>query len=434
MFALLDVNNCYVSCERVFNPGLEGRPVIVLSNNDGCAVARSNEAKALGVKMGAPLFQLQHLIRQHSIAVLSSNYALYGDMSARLMALLAECTPQLEVYSIDEAFLGLEGHGDSLLAQGQEIRSRVRRWLGLPVCLGIAPTKTLAKAANWGAKQGVPPAFGGVGVFTEPAEQAALLAQMDVGEVWGVGQRLTPRLKALGIKTAWALRQADPGHIRRLFGVALARTVLELRGEPCLGLESTPAPRQEIVVSRSFAELLSSEEALRSALVAFTTQAAEKLRRQGSVAGALGVFVQTDPFRRDEPQYVNSSTAPLGVPSQDSRRLIAQAVAQLRALYRPGFRYKRAGVMLLELTPAGQGQGMLFDAAPAAAETLMHTLDQINRKMGRGTVSFATERLRQGWQGRAAWRSPAYTTRWDELPCAGAGPALQAGLPAASEL
>lgn len=421
MFALLDVNNCYVSCERVFDPSLEGRPVIVLSNNDGCAVARSNEAKALGIKMGAPFFQLQDLVRRHRIAVLSSNYALYGDMSARLMALLAECTPQLEVYSIDEAFLGLQGDAKSLQAQGEEIRVRVRRWLGLPVCLGVAPTKTLAKVANWAAKLGIAPARDGVAVLAGSAVQAAVLAQMEVGEVWGVGRRLEARLKALGIHTALALRDADPARIRRLFGVVLARTVLELRGEPCLGLETMPAPRQEIVVSRSFADLLTTEEALRSALVAYTARAAEKLRAQESVAGALGVFLQTNPFRQGDPQYANSSTLPLAHPTQDSRELIALATAQLRALYRQGFRYKRVGVMLLELSPVGQEQGSLFAAPPAASGALMQTLDQINQKLGRGAVRFAAEQLRDGWQGRSARRSPAYTTRWEDLPQASAG-------------
>lgn len=422
MFALLDVNNCYVSCERVFNPKLVGRPVIVLSNNDGCAVARSEEAKALGVKMGAPLFRLQDLIRRHGIVVLSSNYALYGDMSARLMALLADHTPQLEVYSIDEAFLGLQGDAASLQAEGEAIRDKVHRWLGLPVCLGIAPTKTLAKATNWGAKRGIAPARNGVGVFADPALQTMLLAQMPVGEVWGVGRKLAPRLQALGIDTALALREADPAWVQRRFGVGLKRTVLELRGVPCLELEVAPEPRQGIVVSRSFAELQSTEAALRSALVAYTVRAAEKLRRQSSVANALGVFVQTDHFRRGEPQYARSSVYTLAMPSQDSRHLIRVATAQLRRLYRPGFRYKRVGVMLLELSPAERGQGVLFAEAAPTSEALMRTLDAINRKMGRGTVGFAAERLRQGWQGRAAWRSPAYTTRWSDLPRVGAGP------------
>ena len=404
MFALLDVNNCYVSCERVFNPKLVGRPVIVLSNNDGCAVARSEEAKALGVKMGAPLFRLQDLIRRHGIVVLSSNYALYGDMSARLMALLADHTPQLEVYSIDEAFLGLQGDAASLQAEGEAIRDKVHRWLGLPVCLGIAPARN------------------GVGVFADPALQTMLLAQMPVGEVWGVGRKLAPRLQALGIDTALALREADPAWVQRRFGVGLKRTVLELRGVPCLELEVAPEPRQGIVVSRSFAELQSTEAALRSALVAYTVRAAEKLRRQSSVANALGVFVQTDHFRRGEPQYARSSVYTLAMPSQDSRHLIRVATAQLRRLYRPGFRYKRVGGMLLELSPAERGQGVLFAEAAPTSEALMRTLDAINRKMGRGTVGFAAERLRQGWQGRAAWRSPAYTTRWSDLPRVGAGP------------
>lgn len=416
MFALLDVNNCYVSCERVFDPSLEGRPVIVLSNNDGCAVARSNEAKALGVKMGDPLFKLKDLIRQHKIVVLSSNYTLYGDMSARLMALLSECTPHLEVYSIDEAFLDLEGDAESLQAQGQEIRTRVRRWLGLPVCLGIAPSKTLAKAANWSAKKGIAPATDGVAVLVEPAAQEALLSHMDVSEVWGVGRRLTPQLQGLGIYTAWDLRNADPAWIRRKFSVVLSRTVLELRGQPTFGIVTSPEPRQEIVVSRSFGEMVESEDALRSALVSFVARAAEKLRRQNSVAGALTVFIQTNPFRPQDPQYARSTTSKLVQPTQDSRQLIEVAVGLLRALYRPGYQYKRAGVMLMELRPEGLEQGLLFGEAGAEKSELMQALDQINKKMGRGTVGFASERMESRWQGKASRCTPAYTTKWSDIP------------------
>lgn len=415
MFALLDVNNCYVSCERVFNPRLEGRPVIVLSNNDGCAVARSNEAKALGVKMGAPLFQLSELIRQYEVVLLSSNYALYGDMSTRLMALLDECTPRLEIYSIDEAFLELKGTRDSLQAQGMEIRARVRRWLGLPVCLGIAPTKTLAKVANWAAKQGLDPARGGVAVLATSEAQTAVLAQMEVDEVWGIGRRLAPRLKEMGIHSARELRDADQARLRGQFGVVMARTIMELRGEPCLELEEVPAPRREIVVSRSFGELLETEAALASALVSFTSRAAEKLRRQSLAAGALAVFIQTNRFQKNEKQYANSSTIPLASPSQDGRLLVAHATALLRALYRPGFRYKRAGVMLMDLVPAGQ-QASLFDTEPAASGALMRVFDQINEKMGRGTLSFAAERMHRQWQGKSTRRSPAYTTRWEDIP------------------
>lgn len=417
MFALLDVNNCYVSCERVFNPRLEGRPVIVLSNNDGCAVARSEEAKALGIKMGDPLFRIRDTVRRHKVVVLSSNYALYGDMSARLMTLLGQFTPRLEAYSIDEAFLKLQGDNASLATQGQTIRATVRRWLGLPVCLGIAPTKTLAKVANHAAKKGLEPAHSGVAVLADEPEQTRILRQLDIGEIWGVGRRLAPRLRAMGIHTALDLRNADVARIRRRFSVVLARTVLELRGQPCIALDDVPEPRKEIIVSRSFGHLIESENALRSAVASFMARAAEKLREQHSVAAGLCVFVQTNPFRAQDRQYSQSITAGLPTPTSDSRQLVAAAVSQLRSIYRAGYKYKRAGVMLLELSAAAHQQSDLL-AGPQnpASKALMRTLDDINRTMGRGTVGFAAERLSTQWRGQSAHRTPAYTTRWEDIP------------------
>lgn len=417
MFALVDCNNFYVSCERVFDPALAGRPVIVLSNNDGCAVARSEEAKTLGIPMGAPFFQLRELVRRHRIAVFSSNYALYGDMSARVMQVLGQFTPELEVYSIDEAFLRLTGDDAALLDQARTIRETVRQWLGLPVGIGIAPTKTLAKAASWAAKHSPEPGSPGIALLTSPERQARLLAQMPVIEVWGVGRRLSKRLNVLSIRTAAELRNADRSLIRRQFGVALERTVLELRGIPCLTLEDAGTPRKAIVVSRSFGELVSDFDTLRSALVTFTTHAAEKLRRQESVAGAVGVFIHTDPHRSNTSQQARTSIAPLPHPSADTRVLIAAALRQLKAAYRHGHAYKRAGIQLLDLTPAGQGQGDLFSQSTTAPAqpALMAVMDQINQRLGKDTLQYASATARRGWQSRASRLSPAYTTRWSDL-------------------
>lgn len=417
MYALIDCNNFYVACERVFNPALAGRPVVVLSNNDGCVVARSPEAKALGIKMGAPLFTLRAQVRRHRIAVYSSNYPLYGDMSARVMRILAEFSPQLEVYSIDEAFLGLQGPAAALQAQGQEILRTLRQWLGLPVCVGIAPTKTLAKAANWGAKENTLPAADGVLVLDSVERQTALLAQMPLAEVWGVGRRLLPRLTALGMQTALDLRAAEPRWIQQRFGVVLARTVRELGGQPCLALEQAPAPRQQIVVSRSFGERLSARAELESALATFVTRAAAKLRSQQTLAQTLRVFIETNRFNPNEPQYGQQALLTLSQPTQDSRVLLQAARRLLHQIYRQGYRYKRAGVMLLELIPEGEQQQQLFaeQTAPEHANGLMTTVDSINRRFGHEALQFGGALRSDRWQPVARHRSPRYTTSWEEL-------------------
>ena len=417
-FALVDGNNFYVSCERVFNPGLEGKPVVVLSNNDGCAVARSAEVKALGVGMGTPWYQMQDIARQHGMIALSSNYTLYADMSNRMMSVLRQFSPNQEIYSIDECFLGLNGFNRDLTAYGQEIRQRVRRWTGIPVCVGIGPSKTLAKLANHVAKKGGAKWSGvcDLGAMPEP-ELDQLLDSVEVGEVWGVGRRMREQLAAMNIRTVLALKQADAVLIRRRFSVVLERTVRELRGISCLGLEEMAYSKQQILCSRSFGMPLLHLTELREAVSCYTTRAAEKLRRQSSVAGAIHVFITTSPFREKDPQRSQGITVPLPQAAGDTPGLVQAALWGLNQIYRPGYRYVKAGVMLMELSSAGKRQYTLFKDAAAGSRSLllMQVLDTINRKMGKDTLFLASSGIRQAWRMKQGNRSPCYTTNWEEL-------------------
>ena len=420
--ALIDCNNFYASCEQLFQPRLIGKPVVVLSNNDGCVVARSAEAKALGIPMAAPWHTLTALARRHGIVALSSNYALYGDLSARVMKVLAGFSPAQEVYSIDECFLDLAGAQPSPGACGRRIRDEVRRLVGISVGVGLGPTKTLAKFANHCAKKR--PEFAGVCALGElsPAAIDSLLAWAPVSEVWGVGGRLTARLQALGIGTALDLKRAAPGRIRKAFSVTLERTVRELNGEVCLGFTAGPATRRQILSSRSFGQLLTELAPLEEAVTAYASRAAEKLRRQGLLAGSVGAFVQTNAFRADLPQYQRCLHLPLE-PTADTRLLAQAALKGLRIIYRPGFAYQKAGVILTELLPQELRQPTLFEnsAALSGSQALMAAMDQINRAYGRGTVKLGTEGCDQRWAMRAERRTPRYTTRLEELAVAKAG-------------
>ena len=421
LFALVDVNNMYVSCERAFNPRLRDRPVVVLSNNDGCAVARSNEVKALGVKMGQPWFQMQDLARQHGIVGLSSNYTLYGDMSNRIMTILRTYSPHVEVYSIDESFVslnGLAGLWASPTAMGQHMRAKILQWTTLPVCVGVGQSKTLGKLANHIAKK--VPLFDSVCDLStmSAARMHWLFTRIDVGEVWGVGRRLGDKLRALGINTVQDLKDAEPRDMRAKFGVVMERTCLELRGLSCLDLEEVAPARKEIVSSKSFGSMVHTEDELAEAVTAYVTRAAEKLCSQGSVCGAVTVFVQTNRFRQDDLQYSNALTVPIIVPTDDTRVLAGAALHGLVRIYREGFRYKKAGVMLLDLSPKGMLQGVLFDEArPREADVkIMAALDALNARFGRDTVTLASAGLAPRWAMRSENKTPCYTTRWDELP------------------
>lgn len=418
--ALVDANSFYASCEQVFRPDLLGRAVVVLSNNDGCVVARSAEAKALGIAMGEPWFQVERRLGARAVMALSSNYALYADMSQRLMRLLARFAPRQEIYSIDECFLDLTGLPEDPAAIGQRIRATAQRWTGLPVCVGIGPTKTLAKLANRLAKQ--EPDWEGVcdlGVWPEP-ELDRRLAGIPSAAIWGIGARLAARLEALGLRTALDLKHADPHLIRRRFSVVLERTVLELRGIPCLDIEDISPAKRQIQSARSFGTPVTELAQLAEAVITYVGRAAEKLRAQSSEAGAVYVMLRTNRFLADEPQYSASKILVLAEPSADTRRLAQAALHGLRKLYRPGYRYAKAGIMLLDLIPARQHQPNLWSDPERAeqGQRLMGVMDRINRHYGRDTIRLAGAGLDPCWAMRQANRSPRYTTHWDELPIA----------------
>lgn len=421
VFALVDVNNFYVSCERVFQPHLENKPVVVLSNNDGCAVARSNEVKALGVQMGTPWFKLQQLAEEHGILAFSSNYTLYGDMSNRFVSVLRSFSPDLEVYSIDECFIRVESvlrlH-DSANALGRAIRHKVKQWVGLPVCVGFGPSKTLAKFANHLAKKH--PEFDGVcDLHAMPrAERERWMSRVPVSEVWGVGRRLADRLGALGVESVLDLRNCAPRAIRAEFGIVLERSCRELRGISCLSLEEVAPAKQQIMVSRSFGHAVADLNELEQALASYVGRAAEKLRKQHSMAATLLVFIHTNPFREDLPQHNASIPVSLDHPSDDSRVLTRAALFGLKKLFTPGYAYKKAGILLTNLVPRGAQQRSLFNDADRNPKALavMTALDEINSRFGRDTLKTAACGTEGTWSMKTERRSARFTTRWSDLP------------------
>ncbi|WP_038020296.1 Y-family DNA polymerase [Synechococcus sp. PCC 7335] len=418
IFALCDCNQFYVSCERVFRPELEHRACGVLSSNDGCFIARSPKLKALEVPMGGPWHKYKKICAQHNVAVFSSNYALYGDMSQRVMACLGTFTPDMEVYSIDEAFLQLDGFAHlDLTDYGRQMQKKVHQWTGIPIGVGIGPTKTLAKVANYVAKKRT---TSGVFNLCDRTLQDEVLPTIAVGNIWGIGRRWTLKLNAIGIETAADLRAAEPRTIRQVFNVVAERIVHELRGTACLGLEEIQ-PKKNIMCSRSFGRMIAEKHLLLEAIADHAARAAGKLRRQGSRCGGLQVFLQTNRFRQHEAQYSNSCTWSFTVPSSDSREIIHAARACMAQLYRPEFEYHKCGVMLFDLAPATTVQGNLFCSTDhEQSDELMALMDSLNAKMGRGTVRFAAQGLEKGkqrksWGMRQQWRSPRYTTRLKEI-------------------
>lgn len=417
MFALCDVNSFYASCETVFRPDLKGRPVVVLSNNDGCVIARSAEAKPF-VKMGEPYFKQKDMFRRHGIIAFSSNYELYADMSNRVMTTLEELSPRCEIYSIDEAFCDLTGVRNcrDLTDFGREIRETVLRRTHLTVGVGIAQTKTLAKLANHAAKQWQRQT-GGVVDLSNLERQRKLMALLPVDEVWGVGHRIRKKLEAMGIKTALQLADTDIRFIRKHFNVVLERTVRELRGEPCLGLEEFAPVKQEIVCSRSFSGRITEYHEMRQAICSYASRAAEKLRGEHQYCRFISAFVKTSPFALNEPYYGNSASVKLLTPTQDSRDIITAATKCLDAIWRDGHRYQKAGVMLGDFFSQGVAQLNLFDdnAPWKNSEKLMEVLDQLNAKDGRGTLYFAGQGIQTAWQMKREMLSPRYTTRYSDL-------------------
>lgn len=421
--ALIDGNNFYVSCERVFQPKLRDRPVVILSNNDGCIVSRSGEAKGIGIPMGAPWFQWKSRAARFGIVAMSSNYTLYADMSERMMRILKRFSPQQEVYSIDECFLDLTGiPDDQQTGMAATMRATVAREIGIPVCVGIASTKTRAKLANHIAKK-TPELLGVCHLEQLSAqEQAQYLEQWPVADVWGVGNKIAEKLQALRITTVAQLHDADPKSLRQRFSVQVERTVRELRGETCIPLETGRPPRDSIQSARSFGQPVTSMDGLRAAITIYTTRAAEKLRKDGSVAGAMEVFIST--YRhRDEPQYHPVRSVRLATPTDDTLQMLHTAVSALQSIYRPGYHYAKAGIRLMDLRPAGARQADLFSMVPEQDERrsrLMRTIDTINQRYGSSTCQpgAAGVRQRQDWQMQRGTLSPQFTTSWAELPVA----------------
>ena len=428
MYALVDGNNFYVSCERVFRPSLEGRPVVVLSNNDGCAIARSNEAKALGIAMGAPWFKIQHLAESEGLVALSANFALYGDLSDRMMSLAAGLGPQQEIYSIDESFIDLTGVTGDLVARSHKVRSRILQWVGIPCGIGIGTTKTLAKLANHVAKTAERkpgsylPHLAQVCNLADltATERDAVFAATAVNEVWGIGRRISAQLNEGGIITVLDLIRLDPATVRSRWSVVLERTLRELQGTPCVDLEHQPAPKKEIASTRSFGRPITELVDLTEAVTEFASRAAVKLRKQASLANQVMCFIRTSPFR-DGPHYSRAITVPLRRPTSDTGALVSAAVAGLKAIYRPGFNLAKAGVMLMDLQPETVQQGELdleADDVPQR-DTLMKALDGLNDRYGRGTVHMASAGLagdRRVWAMKQERRTPGYTTCWADMP------------------
>lgn len=417
MFALADVNSFYASCESVFRPDLQGKPIVVLSNNDGCVIARSREAKLVGIRMGEPYFKIKGLIQQHGVVTFSSNYELYADMSNRVMTVLESMSPATEIYSIDEAFLNVSGVKNcmSLDQFGRDVRQRVLRWTGLTVGVGIAQTKTLAKLANHAAKQWSK--TGGVLDLSDPIRQRKLLAITPVQDIWGIGRRIGKKLNQLGITTALQLAETNSQFVRKNFNVVLERTVRELNGEQCLEMEEFAPTKQQIVCSRSFGERITSYQDMREAICGYAVRAAEKLRGEHQYCRYISAFIKTSPFALNEPYYCNIVSTKLHIPTQDSRDIIAAAVGCLDAIWKDGYRYQKGGVMLGDFYSQGIAQLGLFDdnRPKVNSAALMAVLDDIN-KSGKGKVWFAGQGIQKAWQMKREMLSPAYTTRWSELP------------------
>ena len=413
IFALVDCNNFYASCERVFNPALRNRPIVVLSNNDGCIVARSKEAKALNIPMAVPFFEHEKLIKKHKVAVFSSNYQLYGDMSQRVMTSLRLFVPDMEVYSIDEAFLRLDRlPHENLYEYCKIIQSKIMQWTGLPVSIGIGPSKVLAKIANHVAKKQTE---GGVFDIRDKRIRNKILKSLAVGEIWGIASGWAERLVRMGIHKASELRDAHPHIIRKQLSVVGERILRELRGQSCIDLEDIE-PRKNIMSSKSFGTLVTEKRPLEEALANYAARACEKLRKQRSRAQAVYVFVRTNEYREADKQYNNGITCTLPVPESDTRIIIAAAKYGLNKIYKPGFRYKKTGVMLLDLIPDSVEQKHLFVKPNRKyRDHLMGIVDGINDRHGPDTLFFGAQGVTREWKMRCGLRSPRYTTQWDEL-------------------
>ncbi len=430
MIALIDASNFYVSCERVFRPSLNGRPVISLSNNDGCAIARSNEAKALGIKMGQPWHELRHLEEEAGLIALSANFALYGDMSDRMMSIAAGLGPVQEIYSIDESFIGLDGVRGDLTKRSRAVRDRINQWIGIPCGVGIGTTKTLAKLANHIAKTAerkpvsYPDNLATVCnlVNLPGSDMDALLAATDVGEVWGVGRRIGQQLRDAGVKTVLDLAKLSPSMVRDRWSVALERTVRELQGEACISLDDAPSSKKQIACTRSFGHPISEITPLIEAVSEFTSRTAAKLRRQSGLAGQILVFAHTSPFRSGS-HFSKSIVIPLRRPTADTRHLVQAAVMGVNQIYKQGFQLSKAGVMLLDLMLDNVLQGEFDFDAPETRDRgkLMAAMDAINDRFGRGAIHVGSAvgvGAQRDWSMRQERLTPQYTTKFSDIPIA----------------
>ncbi|MDL4614187.1 translesion error-prone DNA polymerase V subunit UmuC [Enterobacter asburiae] len=419
MFALVDVNSFYASCEKVFRPDLQGKPIVVVSNNDGCIISLSREAKQFGIKMGEPYFKFKEKLYPSKVYVFSSNYALYADLSSRVMQTLTDLAPAIEIYSIDEAFVNVSGvsHCLSLEAFGHQMRTEVLKNTGLTVGVGIAPTKTLAKLANYAAKRWS--GTGGVVDLSGRERQRKLLEKVPVEEVWGVGRRITKKLNAMGITTALELAEASSWVIRKHFNVVLERTARELRGEPCLDLEEFTPTKQQIICSRSFRHRITQYEEMHQAICAYAERAAEKLRGEHQYCRFISVFVRTSPHADNEIYYGNQASVTLMTPTNDSRDIIRAATEALGRIWLDGYRYMKAGVMLADFFSSGVAQLNLFDdnRLRANSAALMEMMDSVNHS-GKGKIWFAGQGIEKSWAMKREMLSPAYTTRYADLPVA----------------
>ncbi|NKG32145.1 translesion error-prone DNA polymerase V subunit UmuC [Erwinia rhapontici] len=419
MYALVDVNSFYTSCETVFRPDLRGQPVVVVSNNDGCVISRSAEAKALGIKMGAPYFKLKQELQRQHVHVFSSNYALYADLSERVMMLLTEMSPGIEIYSIDEAFIDVAGVENCMPLEtfGHQMRSRVLKETGLTVGVGIGPTKTLAKLANYAAKKWR--RAGGVVDLSNVDRQRKLLALVPVEEVWGVGRRISKKLNGMGIENALQLAESSLWVIRKHFNVVLERTARELRGEPCLGVEEFAPTKQQIMCSRSFGHRITDYEEMHQAICAYAERAAEKLRQEKQFCRFISVFLRTSPHAEGEVFYGNQASGTLLIPSNDTRDILRVATEALDRIWIEGHRYMKAGVMLGDFFSRGEAQLNLFDEYQPKpnSEALMQVLDELNQS-GKGKVWFAGQGIEKSWAMKREMLSPAYTTRYADFPVA----------------
>jgi DNA polymerase V len=413
--ALLDCNNFYASCERVFDASIKHKPVVVLSNNDGCVIARSDEAKEIGVTMGSPLFKVLGLLGEHDAEIFSSNYALYGDMSGRVMNLLHNFTPEIEIYSIDEAFLSLEPRKHSLNNLAFSIREKIYKWTGLPVSIGIAETKVLAKIANRRAKKGELKETGVLNLYRSD-KTAGILQETPVEDVWGIGYRSALKLRAHEILTAWQLSQAENRFIRQLLTVTGARIALELRGIKCLPFETVQTKKYTITCSRSFGQTVSAYSDLKEAVLYFLTRACEKLRKHQLAAQAITVFIGTDRFRPAPVPYSNSATYTSTYPTDSNREIQDWTLKTLEKIYQPFYEYRQAGIILSGLVPTEKLTKRMFDDERFEKQhKLMKAIDEINRKFGKDTIRFASVKTSGHWQMKQTRKSPNYTTNWQEL-------------------